>query len=297
MHIEKLDGIDTNVFDTHSVLASSLPPAESDLKKFLSYNPIHHLALYQEKGIEADRSFLYNPDRELIETDRAGWRFYDRVYSQYFKQLRYEQINLLEIGIEYGYGLLAWSRYFPNANIQGMELYSSFESEYKTIRQNFPKHSTSIEFNVNADSRVAATWSSLFVNKLFDIIIDDGGHSPRTQMSTIQNGIHYLKDQAMYFIEDIKLESSSPAAKHQMYAFYQNLAAQHGFKLKLYKHVSPYRVRLLEMSKSERLFHIMQKMQREGLERGNLADLAKQSLKIDNGDPHNYMLAFTRGFQ
>ena len=47
-----------------------------------------------------------------FESDRATWRGYDRVYTHYLDHLHDSTFNLMEVGIETGYGLYAWAGYF-----------------------------------------------------------------------------------------------------------------------------------------------------------------------------------------
>jgi hypothetical protein len=82
-----------------------LPEGDLELKKLLNYNP--PLNRYTKSQPETGR----DPN----ETDRGGWRGYNRVYSKYIGHLRKEPLKIMEIGANMGYGLLAWAKYFPNS--------------------------------------------------------------------------------------------------------------------------------------------------------------------------------------
>ncbi len=169
-----------------------LPPSDRELKELLNYNPHHN-------RYTAKQNF---PGRNPNETDRGGWRGYDRVYSRYFTSKKLEPIHLLEIGIYFGYGLLAWRRFFPNGKIFGVDnvIDVSRVSEFKSIEKGYPEFK-SIKKDI-MDTTKSDDWL-LFYNKQFDVIIDDGGHHPDTQIPTLKNAWQHLKTGGLYFIEDI----------------------------------------------------------------------------------------------
>lgn len=171
---------------------SALPVSDGELKSLLNYNPHHN-------AYTAKQNF---PGRNPNETDRGGWRGYDTVYSKYLLPLKNDPINMLEIGIFYGYGILAWQRFFPNGKITGVDnvIDVSRIQEFKKIEKDFPDYKK-IKKEI-MDTTKEDDWL-LFLGKQFDIIIDDGGHHPDTQIPTLRNGWKYLKTGGLYFIEDI----------------------------------------------------------------------------------------------
>ena len=54
------------------------------------------------------------------ETDKLQHGYAD-IYFSYIEKLRNENINLLEIGVSDGKSLLAWSDYFKNGKIIGID--------------------------------------------------------------------------------------------------------------------------------------------------------------------------------
>ena len=169
-----------------------LPISDLELKEYLNYNPHHN-------RYTAKQNF---PGRSPNETDRGGWRGYDRVYSKYFLPIKHEKITMLEIGIHYGYGLLAWQRYFKKATIHGLDnvIDESRILEYNKINEDFPEYLKVKKHFFN--STVADDWLT-FYKRPFDIIIDDGGHHPETQIKTFECAWPYLKSGGLYFIEDV----------------------------------------------------------------------------------------------
>lgn len=180
-----------NIFD-RAVPFQLLRPSNPKLKTLLCYNPDHN-----------KYTALQNiPGRNPNETDRGGWRGYDRVYSKYFEELKDKPINFMEIGVLTGYGLLTWKRFFSKAKIYGIEILMSDEylNEMKNIAKDFPEYKkVKVEW---MDSTDKDQWL-VFLNKQFDVIIDDGGHHPDTQIKTFEAAWPYLKPGGLYFIEDI----------------------------------------------------------------------------------------------
>jgi len=168
-----------------------LPESDSDLKVYLNYNPQHN-EYTRRQNI---------PERSPDETDRGGWRGYDRVYTKYLSEVKININDLLEIGIYYGYGLLAWARYFKNSRIYGVDIAMSGSQlmEIDTIRHSFPDFN---RVNISlSDSTDENMWP--FKENQFDIIIDDGDHHPQSQIKTLECGWKYLKNKGYYFIEDV----------------------------------------------------------------------------------------------
>lgn len=178
------------IFD-RAIHYSELPESVPDLKAYLNYNPPHN-EYTRKQNI---------PERSPSETDRGGWRGYDRVYSKYLEKFRYNKMSVLEIGIMHGYGILAWHRFFENSNVYGIDIKpnETMLLEVMKIEAEFPSFpKNNLKF---FDTTIQDNWLD-FYGKKFDIIIDDGGHHPHTQIDTFRNAWNYLKDGGLYFIED-----------------------------------------------------------------------------------------------
>ncbi len=170
---------------------TDLPFGDKDLYDTLNFNPWHnkYTKTQAELGRRAD------------ETDRAGWRGYNRVYSKYISNLRNEKLNILEIGVHSGYSLIGWARYFKNSHITGGELQVE-----KWLPQYLKLQQTHEEFNRIKIQRLDSTSKRSWLENIhgtFDIIIDDGSHEPDDQCKTIDIAWEYLKPGGWYFVEDI----------------------------------------------------------------------------------------------
>lgn len=179
----------------NAVFVETLDKSDTDLKKFLNYNPIHNEYTRKQKN---NGIIGRNPE----ETDRGGWRGYDRVYSKYFENIRQEKLKILEIGINEGYGIYAWQNYFQNSTIYGIDnsLAPRMISHRDDLREKHPLFKKARLYNL--DSTKEDHWLQ-FYGKKFDIIIDDGDHHPDSQIKTFECAWKYLKSGGLYFIEDV----------------------------------------------------------------------------------------------
>lgn len=179
------------IFDS-ALHYDTLPVSDSSLKEYLNYNPVHN-AYTKRQNL---------PGRSPTETDRGGWRGYDRVYTQYFKDIRDKELNILEIGIKEGYGIYAWQKYFKNAKLYGIDIdwSSSIIEQRNRLKTKHPLFQKARLYNL--DSTREDSWFQ-FYGKDFDIIIDDGDHHPISQIQTFKHAWKYLKNGGLFFIEDI----------------------------------------------------------------------------------------------
>jgi len=176
-----------------------LPEGDLELKKLLNYNP--PLNRYTKSQPETGR----DPN----ETDRGGWRGYNRVYSKYIGHLRKEPLKIMEIGANHGYGLLAWARYFPNSTIFSLETELKYAKQHNEM---LLKHEEYTRVKINyLNSTEPYTWVQL--DEMYDIIIDDGSHKPEDQVRTLRFAWPYLKNGGFYFIEDISSRYYDPSCE------------------------------------------------------------------------------------
>jgi len=114
------------------------------------------------------------------------------IYEPYFKPYRNQPITFLEIGIGQGGSLSIWKRYFPNAQIWGIDIKD--KTQFQENRVNV----------LMGDQK-----DPIFINELiarakgFDIIIDDGGHTQEDQIETLKLLWNHVGPNGLYIIEDM----------------------------------------------------------------------------------------------
>ena len=122
------------------------------------------------------------------KTDKADAGYLD-VYEKYFDILKDSEISILEIGIQNGYSLELWNKYFSKAKIYGVDI--DDKSQFQNNRTK----------TLKGDQADKSFLSTLPDN--IDIIIDDGGHTMMQQMTTFGYLFKKLAVGGVYIIEDL----------------------------------------------------------------------------------------------
>lgn len=124
-------------------------------------------------------------------TDKATFHNYTDFYEKYFEPLRNKKLNLLEIGIDYGFSIKMWYEYFINSQIYGIDI---------NDKTNLSNERTHIEI---ANQENFTEISNVFKGVEFDIIIDDGGHTVEQQINTLIGLFPRLKTGGIFIVEDL----------------------------------------------------------------------------------------------
>ena len=120
------------------------------------------------------------------------WAGFLQIYSNYFKDYKDKEINILEIGIDKGESLKIWRKYFTKAKICGIDIIDiKFQIEGVDL----------IKANQTDEKALKEICDKY---KGFDIIIDDGGHYSKQIVISLDFLFDYLKDNGLYIIEDLQ---------------------------------------------------------------------------------------------
>ena len=140
----------------------------------------------------------------------SGWPYhhYAPIYSLFLDSIRASVTRFLEVGIGTtnpnfaasmgkngtpGASLRAWSSYFPNAEIFGVDIDTECLFEEERIRT-FTLDQT--------DPGSINEFFSANGAKPFDVIVDDGMHTEHAAKTFFENSFQYLIPGGYYFIED-----------------------------------------------------------------------------------------------
>lgn len=122
------------------------------------------------------------------------WRHYFDIYDRYFSKYRGKPVRILEIGVFDGGSLHMWRNYFgPQALIYGIDIIP----ECKKLEDDGFK----ISIGSQTDRQFLRTFRA--ETEPFDIILDDGGHTMRQQITTIQELYQHVKPEGLYLCEDM----------------------------------------------------------------------------------------------
>ena len=132
-------------------------------------------------------------------TDKVTTHFYDKIYDAVLEPIRNEKLNVLEIGLgcdmEYGPGksILLWKEFLPNSKLSILEL-------NKTCASKFNKKVENMYIGDQSDLDLLKTIGKS--GGLFNIIIDDGGHSRKQQVNSLIGLWPFVENGGIYIIED-----------------------------------------------------------------------------------------------
>jgi hypothetical protein len=117
---------------------------------------------------------------------------YTESYENHFEKIRFNNLKVLEIGIQNGFSLKMWKEYFENSTIVGIDL---------TDLSHLKEDRVEIEVGNQSDE--------YFLRKVserhgpFDIIIDDGSHKSVDIRKSFYCLFPLLKSGGYYAIEDL----------------------------------------------------------------------------------------------
>ena len=127
-------------------------------------------------------------------TERGAAHGYTRLYERHLAHVREKKIRLLEVGIYRGDSHRMWRRYFPNAEIFGIDNESQEKiPEMPAVR-------------CWSGNQAAEGFVKRFLAESgghFDVVIDDGGHKADETVRTFQLLFPAVKPGGMYVIEDL----------------------------------------------------------------------------------------------
>ncbi len=123
---------------------------------------------------------------------------YTPIYHFYFKNIRYNTIKFLEIGFFRGGSARMWEKYFQNAELYFIDVrYHKFERYGQDLSERCHFYKVNQENANQLKAFIIKTGGN------FDIIIDDGGHSMRQQITSFEVLFPAVKSGGLYIIEDL----------------------------------------------------------------------------------------------
>lgn len=132
--------------------------------------------------------------------DKTRKHKYDQIYEPVLEKYRDQEINILEVGVFNGHSTEAFHEFLPKANLYGIDIFTRTRAEdlpcYEKDRTHYLKASS-------IDPGVRRQFIEKFGDVKFDIIIDDGLHTPKANMLTFRNLSPLLKEDGHFFIEDV----------------------------------------------------------------------------------------------
>ncbi len=146
-------------------------------------------------------------------SDKSTVHNYHKVYSRIFQKMSTNAPHILEIGLgtnnsavpsnmgrrgKPGASLRAWRELFPEGQIVGADIDSSILFEEQNITTYLLDQTSSESWK---------TFLEVIQNRKFNLIIDDGLHSPSANLKTLLFSLNLLDQNGFLVIEDIHPKS------------------------------------------------------------------------------------------
>jgi len=123
------------------------------------------------------------------------WSNYGDIYDKHFAKFRDQTINILEIGVLRGGSMRIWEKYFPKANIFGIDIDEECLQYQSDRTKIFIGDQSDVSFLRNVKAKIPR----------IDILIDDGSHRAKDQKITFDEMYYHVRKPGVYLIEDIEL--------------------------------------------------------------------------------------------
>lgn len=141
----------------------------------------------------------------MIGGDRMSHHGYACKYAEYLLQfLGADNMTLVEVGILKGTGLAMWCDLFPAAKILGLDIdLGHIQGNMTNLKDMgaFSQNSPNL-FEFDQYDCDASIFKKGLDGRKINIFIDDGCHSDKAILNTLQCAEPYLADKFVYFIED-----------------------------------------------------------------------------------------------
>lgn len=139
-------------------------------------------------------SFFLNQYTKSWKKEKIRGHEYSIFYERYFKDIKYNQMNILELGSFKGNAAAALNFFFKNSKIYSGDLYPDIFNFLSSRISNF-KVDTSSEYSIE---------NAIIKNNLeYDIIIEDAGHFLKDQIISLFLLFKKLKPKGFFIVEEL----------------------------------------------------------------------------------------------
>ena len=138
---------------------------------------------------ETYKQFLESPEPSVKHTS------YFAVYDYLFSRFRNKEIVFVEVGVLNGGSLFMWKKYFgKNAKIIGIDLNPDAKKWESQGFEIFIGNQGDPNFWKNTMNQIGK----------IDILLDDGGHTYKQQVITVESVAHSINENGLIVIEDVQ---------------------------------------------------------------------------------------------
>ncbi len=143
---------------------------------------------------------------KCLDTHKYNGKTYCDIYQKHFDSIRHNVKKVVEIGIRDGASLKMWKEYFPNAIIYGIDI----DPRCKEMEEDRVK--------VFIGDQNDETFLKKIKDEIgeYDILIDDGSHITRHQITSYNILYPNLKNKGYYVIEDLRCSYEHKLNQHDL---------------------------------------------------------------------------------
>ena len=121
------------------------------------------------------------------------WNHYFDIYEKHFSRFKNKKPVILEIGVSHGGSLQMWKKYFgPEAQIFGVDIDPRCKK--------FEEENIKIFIGSQSDRNFLRELKKILPK--IDILIDDGGHTMKQQITTFEELFDHIRKNGVYLCED-----------------------------------------------------------------------------------------------
>jgi len=122
------------------------------------------------------------------------WRHYFEIYERHFARFRNTSVHVVEIGVFKGGSLQMWKHYFgPQARIYGIDI----DPTCRAFAED------RVEILIGSQEDRGFLRSVVKSIPKIDILIDDGGHTMKQQITTFEELFPHVDANGVYLCEDL----------------------------------------------------------------------------------------------
>jgi len=136
-------------------------------------------------------------------TDKNDWHGYCDYYLEELTKFKDKEVSLLELGTCYGCSAILWHEFLPKSKLLLLDIQETMNPDCWEIMDK--DRFTYVLCDAYVDETISEV-KTLFPDG-FDIIVDDGPHSLKSQKECIEYYLPMLNKNGSMFIEDVQKES------------------------------------------------------------------------------------------
>jgi hypothetical protein len=146
-----------------------------------------------------------NKENGMFLSDKGVMHKYLDKYDELFSKFRDKEINIFEVGFQYGGSCRLWEKYFTRAKIKAIDIIGFPTSEDELAASRIHNLKTDIKTGprVIKEIKNSNELTTEYFSDFIDIAIDDGSHKLEDQLKFIKTIYPILNTGGILIVEDV----------------------------------------------------------------------------------------------